>query len=115
MSIESLARITSRLPASLHASIRHQLEFPNHAVNVEGVSETTLYDVYYRRLSSLFDPMRRNENVVEAKERVAKGIQLGLRSIVFRSSVDQALRGNVSFGVLNSLTYVGKKIMKFVK
>lgn len=115
MSIESLARITSRLPASLHASIRHQLEFPNHAVNVEGVSETTLYDVYYRRLSSLFDPMRRNENIVEAKERVAKGIQLGLRSIVFRSSVDQALRGNVSFGVLNSLTYVGKKIMKFVK
>ena len=78
-------------------------------VNVEGVSKATLYDVYYRRLSSLFDPMRRNENVVEAKERVAKGIQLGLRSI------DQALRGNVSFGVLNSLTYVGKKIMKFVK
>ena len=37
-------------------------------VNVEGVSKATLYDVYYRRLSSLFDPMRRNENVVEAKE-----------------------------------------------
>ena len=110
MSIESLAHITSCLPSSLHTSIRQQLEFPKHVVNVEGVSKATLYDVYYRRLSSLFDPMRRNENVVEAKERVAKGIQLGLRS-----SIDQALRGNVSFGVLNSLTYVGKKIMKFVK
>ena len=115
MSIDALARITSCLPSSLHNSVRQQLLFPKHAVHVEGISQATLYDVYYHRLSSLFDPMERNENVVEAKERVAKGIRLGLRSIVFRSSVDQALRGNVSFGVLNSLTYVGKKIMKFVK
>ena len=74
-----------------------------------------LCDMYYNRLTSVFDRNRFNENIVEAKSAIAKGIEDGIRHAVFRSSVDQALRGNVSFGVLNSLKYVTKKMQKFVK
>ena len=74
-----------------------------------------LCEMYYNRLTIMYDRNRLNENIIEAKSAIAKGIEDGIRHAVFRSSVDQALRGNVSFGVLNSLKYVTKKIKKFVK
>ena len=72
-------------------------------------------DVYYRRLTALFDVSMTNMNVVAAKEVIARGINMGVRSLVFKSSVDQAVRGVTSFGVLNSISYASKKIVKFFK
>ena len=102
--MRNLAAITAALPASLHPFVRSYLGYPSKEVNV-----------YYNRLTSLYDQNKLNENVLQAKSAIAKGIEDGIRHAVFRSSVDQALRGNVSFGVLNSLQYVTKKVKKFLK
>ena len=115
VSISSLAQITASLPASLHSAVRAQLEFGSRTVNVEGVPTELLRDLYERRLTALFDMGKRNENLIAAKGAVARGIQMGVRSVVFRGSVDQAVRGVASFGVWNSAKYAAKKIMKFLK
>ena len=115
VSIPNLARIVASLPASLHSSVRAQLEFGPRVVNVEGLSTELLRDLYERRLTALFDPGMKNDNLIAAKGAVARGIQMGVRRVVFRGSVDQAVRGVASFGVWNSVTYAAKKIMKFLK
>lgn len=113
--MRNLAEITSSLPASLHPFVRSYLGYPSKEVNVSTIRKDVLRDMYYNRLTSMYDPNRLNENIVQAKDTIAKGIEDGIRHAVFRSSVDQALRGNVSFGVLNSLQYVTKKVKKFLK
>ena len=115
VSIRTLATIASELPASLHGSLRKQLQFPSHCIDFEGVLPSELMDVYYRRLTALFDVSMTNMNVVAAEEVIARGINMGVRSLVFKSSVDQAVRGVTSFGVLNSISYASKKIVKFFK
>lgn len=115
LSIPNLAVITSLLPCSLHPFVREQLEFSSTKGNVSTLTSNQLSDLYRNRLQSLFDKDCKNCNVIEAKQTIAKGINNGVRHLVFKSSVDQAIRGNVSFGVLNSLSYVTKKIKKFMK
>lgn len=115
VSIPNLARIAASLPSSLHSSVRAQLAFGPRTVNAEGLSTELLRDLYERRLTALFDPGMKNENLIAAKGAVARGIQMGVRRVVFRGSVDQAVRGVASFGVWNSVTYAAKKIMKFLK
>ena len=83
--------------------------------NVKTLTQTQLADFYQSRLESCFGSEGKEVGVIEAKQAVARGISNGVRHAVFRSSLDQAIRGNVSFGVLNSVTYVAKKIKKFIK
>lgn len=113
--MKNLAKIVASLPSSLHPSIRQELQFPSPSVDVSSLSSSELFDVYYRRLSVLYDPEETNQNIIVAKAAVAKGLTNGVRHVVFRSSIDQAIRGNISFGVLHSLRYVTKKIKKFLK
>lgn len=113
--MKNLAHIIASLPSTLHPSIRRELQFSTPSIGVSSLSPSELFDVYYRRLSVLYDPFEKNENMMVAKAAVGKGVVSGVRHVVFRSSIDQAIRGNVSFGVLNSLRYVGKKIKKFLK
>lgn len=113
--MRNLAEITASLPASLHPFVRSYLGYPSKDVNVSSIRKDVLRDMYYNRLTSMYDANKLNENVVQAKSVIAKGIEDGIRHAVFRSSVDQALRGNVSFGVLNSLQYLTKKVKKFLK
>ena len=115
LSIENLAWITSRLPASLHPFIREQLAFSTPCGDINTLSTQELQTVYQRRLECLFDRQKENCNVLEAKAAIAKGIQNGVRHTVFKSSVDQALRGTASFGVLHSVQYFAKKVKKFLK
>lgn len=115
VTIPNLALIAASLPSSLHSAVRSQLAFGSRAVNVEGLPVALLQDLYERRLTTLFDEGKRNDNVVFAKGALARGIQMGVRSLVFRGSVDQAVRGVASFGVWNSAIYAAKKIMKFLK
>ena len=106
--MKNLACILASLPSTLHPSIRQELQFSTPSVDVSSLSSTALYDVYYRRLSALYDPYETNQNIMVAKAAVAKGLVNGVRHVVFRSSIDQAVRGNISFGVMNSLSYVAK-------
>lgn len=115
ITMKNLACILASLPSTLHPSIRQELQFSTPSVDVSSLSSTALYDVYYRRLSALYDPYETNQNIMVAKAAVAKGLVNGVRHVVFRSSIDQAVRGNISFGVMNSLSYVAKKIKKFLK
>lgn len=114
ISIDNLASIISLLPSSLHAPIRKELQFPNQTSRVDALTTEQKYTLYKNRLHMLFDPEGKNYNAIQAKEAIARGITNGVRHVVFRSSVDQAIRGNLSFGVLNSVFYVAKKIKKFI-
>ena len=102
--MKNLACILASLPSTLHPSIRQELQFSTPSVDVSSLSSTALYD-----------PYETNQNIMVAKAAVAKGLVNGVRHVVFRSSIDQAVRGNISFGVMNSLSYVAKKIKKFLK
>ena len=103
------------MPASLHPFIREQLAFSIPCGDINTLSTQELQTVYQRRLECLFDRQKENCNVLEAKAAIAKGIQNGVRHTVFKSSVDQALRGTASFGVLHSVQYFAKKVKKFLK
>lgn len=115
LTINNLAAILSKLPGALHSEIRKELQFPAAMGRVDCLSQEELFTLYKSRLHTLFDPEERNCNVIQAKAVVAKGITSAVRHAVFRSSVDQAIRGNLSFGMLNSVQYVVKKIKKFIK
>lgn len=115
LSISNLAQITSMLPASLHPFIREELQFCCPPGDVNALPRDALEQLYESRLHVLYDREGKNHNVIPAKAAIARGINNGVRHAVFRSSVDQAIRGNMSFGVLNSLSYVTKKIKKFLK
>lgn len=110
-----MAWITARLPASLHPFIREQLDFSTPCGNVNTLSTQELQKVYQRRLECLFDREKENRGVLEAKAAIAKGIQYGVKHTVFKSSIDQALRGTASFGILHSVQYFAKKVKKFLK
>ena len=113
--MKNLACILASLPSTIHPSIRQELQFSTPSVDVSSLSSTALSDVSYRRLTALYEPYETNQNIMVAKAAVAKGLVNGVRHVVFRSSIDQAVRGNISFGVMNSLSYVAKKIKKFLK
>ena len=115
MTLDNLSHILASLPEVLHKSIRDELQFSHSPSNITTLSQSELYNIYRNRLECLYKCSDDSFDFLHAKEAIARGITNGVRHVVFRSSVDQAIRGTLSFGILNSVTYTLKKIKKFLK
>ena len=113
--MDNLSLILASLPEVLHKPIRNELQFTHSPSNITTLSPKELYGIYRNRLECLYKGNDDLFDFLHAKEAIARGISNGVRHVVFRSSIDQAIRGTLSFGILNSVTYTLKKIKKFLK
>lgn len=113
--MDNLSQILASLPEALHTPIREELQFTRSPSNITTLPQSELYNIYRNRLKCLYKGEDETFDFIHAKEAIARGITNGLRHVVFRSSIDQAIRGTLSFGILNSITYTLKKIKKFLK
>lgn len=91
------------------------MQFKSTPTNITSLPKSELYNLYYKRLECLYRGNDSQFDFIQAKSAIARGITNGVRHAVFRSSIDQAIRGTLSFGILNSVTYTLKKIKKFLK